>query len=408
MLDVQRLRQGQLKLSPTVVELRSFMAAILTQHQRVTNVPLRLKVSTLHPSHLWILVDGVRLRQLVTNGLFNAIKHTDAGEITLAISIEVGRQAEERLERARDILDQRERQQLSSSVSCAPTPDADTAAATPLPMNAPPDAACLVVRIRDTGPGLRGLDVNELFRPFVSVPESASRATPQKLHSSGLGLSICAMIARCMHGGVDLYDAGNGCVFEVVLPVELRGEPAKTAEGPPAPRRLEASSSGADSVAGAPAGATAATGGARMSGLNQLGLVVVDDQVTNVKIIRRMLQGLDITLEGVSSGDFQEATALAVQSVLEARSTPIVVLLDRNLGAGGSGDDVLKAIRRRYSEEVRVVGLTGDASPTDVQRMKSLGYDGLIGKPVTSWKLTTALQRVMGLEDEEGEGPWLP
>ena len=75
--------------------------------------------------------------------------------------------------------------------------------------------------IQDTGPGIEGLDpqnLHEVFRPFVTTKE----------HGTGLGLAICARLIKEMKGHIDVQSIkGEGAHFCITLPVEEEEEPCQ-------------------------------------------------------------------------------------------------------------------------------------------------------------------------------------
>ena len=113
-----------------------------------------------------VLGDPLRVRQIVTNFLSNALKFTASGSVQLL---------------------------------------------------ARRDAAGLVrIEVRDSGPGIDAPSLQRLFKPFTQADESTTR----RFGGTGLGLSICRELALLMGGqvGVD-SEVGQGSCFWVVLPL---------------------------------------------------------------------------------------------------------------------------------------------------------------------------------------------
>jgi CheY-like chemotaxis protein/HPt (histidine-containing phosphotransfer) domain-containing protein len=124
----------------------------------------------------WIVVDPVRLRQIVGNLLGNAIKFTAAGGIDLRVS--------------RALL--------------------------------PSGEAALDFAITDTGIGMSADVLQRLFEPFMQ--EDAS--TAKTFGGTGLGLSISRRLARLMGGDVTVSSTrGVGSVFTVALPLIAASPP---------------------------------------------------------------------------------------------------------------------------------------------------------------------------------------
>ena len=76
-------------------------------------------------------------------------------------------------------------------------------------------AGRVLVRVSDTGIGIRPDKLQSIFEPFVQVDAGASRRT----EGTGLGLSISRDLARGMGGDLEVQsEAGGGSVFTFSLP----------------------------------------------------------------------------------------------------------------------------------------------------------------------------------------------
>jgi signal transduction histidine kinase/DNA-binding response OmpR family regulator len=90
------------------------------------------------------------------------------------------------------------------------------------------DANMVRVRVTDTGVGVRLLDIDRVFEPFVQVDRHLTTATQQGV---GLGLSISRDLARAMHGDLTLQSAeGVGSTFTLTLPIASEASLPSTAE----------------------------------------------------------------------------------------------------------------------------------------------------------------------------------
>ena len=108
----------------------------------------------------------MRLRQVLTNYLTNALKFTTDGSILLNVQRGVGQR--------------------------------------------------LRFEVVDTGAGMDGAALGVLFLPFSQVDNSITR----KVGGTGLGLSICSELARLMDGSVGVHsEPGKGSAFWVDLPL---------------------------------------------------------------------------------------------------------------------------------------------------------------------------------------------
>jgi PAS domain S-box-containing protein len=76
------------------------------------------------------------------------------------------------------------------------------------------DASSVVMRVRDTGPGVALADGDRIFEPFVQLDKSLTRGH----EGAGLGLAISRDLARAMGGDVRLeYADGRGATFALTL-----------------------------------------------------------------------------------------------------------------------------------------------------------------------------------------------
>ena len=79
------------------------------------------------------------------------------------------------------------------------------------------DGEMLRVRVKDTGVGVRVVDIDRVFEPFVQIDRHLTTATQQGV---GLGLSISRELARAMHGDLTLQSTeGIGSTFTLTLPI---------------------------------------------------------------------------------------------------------------------------------------------------------------------------------------------
>jgi signal transduction histidine kinase len=73
------------------------------------------------------------------------------------------------------------------------------------------------VRVADTGVGVRLVDIDRVFEPFVQIDRHLTTATQQGV---GLGLSISRELARAMRGDLILQSTeGVGSTFTLTLPI---------------------------------------------------------------------------------------------------------------------------------------------------------------------------------------------
>lgn len=166
LLDVSRVRSGQLRLKCERIDLR-VLAARAAQTVEFTMQQCRHRMTTSFPdSPVWLRADPARLEQVFVNLLLNAAKYTDdGGNIVLFV----------------------ERDEVEA-----------------------------IVRIRDSGIGIDPDVLPHVFDLFVQA-DSSSHRTDAGL---GIGLALVRSLVECHGGLVTVASAGpgHGSEFIVRLP----------------------------------------------------------------------------------------------------------------------------------------------------------------------------------------------
>ncbi|WP_094228619.1 histidine kinase N-terminal 7TM domain-containing protein [Methanolobus psychrotolerans] len=175
-LDFSKIEAGKLELDPETTELIVLLnqiTDIVKYKSHEKELELKLNVSANLPKH--IVVDHLRLRQVLINLLSNAIKFTERGEIELKIETSI-------------IPDKTNEMKFKFSV-------------------------------RDTGIGIAENDRIRIFDSFSQADGSISR----KYGGTGLGLTISSRLLGMMGSKLELEsEPGKGSTFyfTAVFPVE--------------------------------------------------------------------------------------------------------------------------------------------------------------------------------------------
>ncbi|MFN8464117.1 MAG: histidine kinase N-terminal 7TM domain-containing protein [Caldilineaceae bacterium] len=342
-LDFSKIETGKLDLEVLPFELAACLESALDLvalqaakkgleliYQRDESVPLN------------ICGDSTRLRQVVVNLLGNAVKFTERGEVTLAVS-------------AIDLPDYRLERQggCGSSGGEVATEDAGSF-----------DAACWVqlqIDVRDTGIGIPPDRMDRLFRSFSQVDNSTTR----RFGGTGLGLAISRRLVELMHGSVEVESAGipgRGSLFRVRLPVQVMVDKG------------------------------AASDSLVLNQLRDKSVLVVDDNATNRKILEHQLSAWGMRVRVTTCA----AEALAL---LLAGNKYDLAVLD-GVMPDMDGFTLARAIRENYSRAVLpLVMLTS----LDRQSETSADLDAaFLRKPVKPSQLQEALQRVLAQQPPAG------
>jgi GAF domain-containing protein len=166
-LDLSKIEAGKLELNPQTVQLAPLVEDVVgTARQLAEQNKNRLVVEV--PENLGaLIVDPMRLRQILLNLLSNACKFTKEGDVTL---------------RARKVAN---------------------------------GGQWIEFAVADTGIGMTPEQQTKLFAEFTQ----ADATTAQRFGGTGLGLAITRKLARLMGGDVRVAsEPGKGSVFTVRLP----------------------------------------------------------------------------------------------------------------------------------------------------------------------------------------------
>jgi hypothetical protein len=167
-LDQAQLNSGQLSLQNVPYHLREIIEEVDKRMRvlaKAKDLDFYVEVESDTPQEQ--IGDGMRIQQILTNLLGNAIKFTQAGEIKLRVGI--ARQDFIRFE------------------------------------------------ISDTGPGIPPDMQARIFEPFAQVDGSATR----RFSGTGLGLSISQQLVHQMDGNIILEsEVGKGSTFIVEIPIK--------------------------------------------------------------------------------------------------------------------------------------------------------------------------------------------
>jgi len=184
-LDFSKIEAGRLDLETVPFDVRSTLhdaIELLAGRAQSRGLELLCAVDLAVPEVL--AGDPVRLRQVLTNLIGNAIKFTERGEVSVAVRV------------------------------------AEEAA----------DAVALKVEVRDTGIGIPDEVQRRLFLPF----SQADTSTTRRFGGTGLGLAICRQLAELMGGRIGVVsEAGHGSTFWFTVRLARSGAPLAAPGVPP-------------------------------------------------------------------------------------------------------------------------------------------------------------------------------
>jgi PAS domain S-box-containing protein len=322
-LDFSKVESRKMELESAPFELADAVNDVLKPlavKARQKGLEMTGLISTSVPPR--IVGDAVRLKQVLTNLLANALKFTERGSVALDIR------------------------------------EADSAGLLPLvtpvgfdERTQPREHVTLHFTVTDTGIGIPAEKLATIFEPF----QQADGSTTRRFGGTGLGLAISSTLVDLM-GGRMWVDSqpGAGSTFHFV---------AAFVAAPPRAPEVVHESQDRERLALAPEPRRAR-------------VLVAEDNVVNQRIAARLLakRGHIVTVVGTGR---QALEALA-------RDSFDIVLMDVQM-PDMDGFEATAAIRRLEREtggRIRVVAMTAHAMQGDRERCLAAGMDDYLSKPI--------------------------
>ena len=222
--------------------------------------------------------------------------------------------------------------------------------------------ATIKFSITDTGIGMASQDQSQLFQPFTQVDASITR----KYGGTGLGLSICKQLVNLMGGEIGVKSqTGKGSEFWFELP--FTKQPQSVSQN----QEHEL--------------------------LNQRRLLVVDDNVTNRKIIYHQATRWGMHVDEASCA----TTALqALQQGVEQGVPYNIAVIDMQMP---EIDGMTLGIQIKANSAIAdtpLIMLTSTNQRDEIQRALNIGFTSFLVKPVKPSRL---LDTIMNILESQGK-----
>lgn len=172
-LDLSKIESGKMEIIPVEYELSAILMDlwnVIYFRAKEKELKLSVELDETLPSVLY--GDDVRIKQIVTNLLTNAVKYTPKGSVELAIAGEYQ--------------------------------DGDN--------------ILLKISVKDTGMGIRKEDMGKLFDSFQRLDEKKNR----NIEGTGLGMNITMSLLKMMDGDMKIEsEYQKGSTFQVIIPQRI-------------------------------------------------------------------------------------------------------------------------------------------------------------------------------------------
>jgi signal transduction histidine kinase len=309
--------------------------AVKIFRQEIAKKQLQLTVECSEDDAATMVVgDARRCTQIIINLLGNAVKFTQTGGITIRIKINF--HSTEATSLSRVNADASNTEVESNGVRLK-------------------NLVNVQVSVKDTGVGIALADQAKLFLRF----SQGSRRVGDQYQGSGLGLAISKQLAELMNGTIWLEsEMGNGATFYVSLNLPIARSSFDSDE-----RSRSPSTSPPLTLRG-------------IGTLDSLCVLIVEDNLTNQRLLTRMLQKCGAKSMVANNG--AEALDLNKNNHFDA------IFMDVQMPVMG-GIEATRAIRTREKglqlPPVPIIGLSADARPEHKDIATTSGMNDYVTKP---------------------------
>ncbi len=305
-LDLSKIESGRMELVSVEYDFASVLNDIVNMTMAKAEdkgLSYELTVDPDIPSVMY--GDEIRIRQVILNIVNNAIKYTEKGSIKIFVGFKN-------------------------------------------------DEKKLVVRVTDTGIGIREEDMDKLFSSFQRLDETKNR----NVEGTGLGLNITRQLAEMMGGSINVESKyGSGSVFTVDM---VQRVVDATPIGDYTERLMKFHEQREEFRPSLVAPSAK--------------VLIVDDNEMNLEVITELMADTKIRTSVALSG------AECIEIIKRERFD--VILLDQMM-PGMSGTQTLEIIRKEHlADDTPVIALTADAIMGARDTYIREGFSDYLSKPV--------------------------
>ena len=317
-LDMSRIEAGKVELENAPFSLRAFgktLDDMFARQMEKKGVAFTVRYEELTAD--WVLGDSLRLNQVVINFISNAMKFTSEGSVTVTF-----------------------RQMLLQGGKLD-----------------------LMIRVKDTGVGMKPEFLERIFKPF----EQEDASTTRRFGGTGLGMAISDQMVRLMGGQIVVESQPDvGSEFTVFLSLPVASAPQKEAPQKQ-PAQIQPVS-------------------------RPMRLLMAEDNEINAMIAVEILQERGAQIEVAENGKIaEEKFAASPAGYYDA------VLMDVQMPVmdGRAAARSIRAMPRPDAQRVPIYALSADAFVEDERLSREAGMNGHLSKPVNFDELWKTLQQAV-------------
>lgn len=320
-LDLSKIESGKFEIINDHYMLSSLVNDVINIiNIRLDNKPVEL-VAEVNPSIPDNLIgDEIRIKQILINIMGNAVKFTKKGFIKLSI----------------DWIKEKEE-------------------------------FYLIMKVKDTGIGIKEEDIGKLFGIFNQVDTRKNR----NIQGTGLGLSISKNLSELMGGNITLESQyGKGTTFTIKVKQVVKDY---TPIGEFKVGEAHHKQMGLD--------------GLKITPMPFAKILIVDDNEVNIQVAQGLMNPYSMQLDCAYSGE---------EAIDKIKMTKYDLVFMDHMMPGLDGVDTTKIIRNlegEYYKQVPIVALTANAVSEAKEMFLSEGFDDFLAKPIELLKLNLILKK---------------
>ena len=329
-LDISKIESGKFEMHPIEYDTPSLINDIISLNiMRLADKPISFKLSVDERLPERIFGDDLRIKQIFNNLLTNAFKYTRKGSVKWSITFEVD----------------------GGSI-------------------------WFISSVKDTGIGIKQEDMSKLFANYSQVDADINRKT----EGTGLGLSITKRLVEMMDGTISVDSVyGEGSTFSVRIRQKYVSD---------APIGIKT----AENLMGTSFSSVRRSRGASLTRINMsyARVLVVDDVITNLDVIKGMLKPYGIKVDCAMNG------LQAVEMVCAPGASYDAVFMDHMMPEM-DGIEATRYIRDEIAagrvKEMPIIALTANAIVGNEQIFLNNGFQAFISKPIDIMRLDSILKQ---------------
>ncbi len=343
-LDFTKNEAGKVQLNANQTDLTAFVEE--TMHSALPlaqSKHIRIHHEIAKDLPMFVTLDALRLKQVLTNLLSNAVRFTDQGMVSLSVS--------------------RRADRLRFAVS-------------------------------DTGIGISERMQERIFEPFTQE----SRSAVVERGGTGLGLAISRQLAQLMDGAISVRSTpGEGSTFTLELPLvtssatseDIASLPPVFSSGSDQRKQLLGSQSEtAHPLSNAHARPER---GSPLANERQTRVLLAEDHDINRELVLQMAKRIGVELDCAKDG--LEAVAMVHQARAIGRPYALVLMDLQMPTLDGLGATLRLRQSGILAEDLPIIAVTANAFADDITNCMNAGMQAHLPKPLSFEALSSAIER---------------